>query len=195
MANSYTTSERKSELEQDIFDFSKQQFEKNRRLSMEASWLLENISPLSETLRDLSIRSRDSRDVCITATVSTPDCDKSELFIEREEQLVLQKNSENEMSEEQLDSITKDIDQLEQNINEVRSEIKRLRFKSVSILTEQQSGFSKDKDADFDDTRSFLKLEKMISLLESEKNELESKRQATVLRLQNKMLDNIKAIQ
>jgi len=187
--NSKLTSEQTSELEEsEVLEFSKRQFEKCQYESKLVSEMLENLQPLERTLRTISDASRRN-------SISVP-LHKQNSFLSQLSQAeeIIMRGSENEIPEEELVLITKDIDELEKSINDRRARISHLRQKSLSLLTAELPDFMMDYNSDSDDdTSTFLKLEKDINQLEGEKNEFERKRRQAVSRLQNKMWGNIKA--
>jgi len=102
---------------------------------------------------------------------------------EEEEQIARQTHSNLEFQEGELGIIAMDIDKFEQKINEIRAKISQLRWDSVNILTKEITGKLTDE-------LSWLDIEQNISRLENESHELEIKRRAAVVRLQNKILGN-----
>jgi len=99
-----------------------------------------------------------------------------------------------DLKEEEL--ISRDIDMLEQKINETRTKIRRLRGDSVTILTTEMSDLEIDCDqGNVKDSLSFLEIEQEVCRLEDESHELERKRREAVSRLENKMLGNILGIE
>lgn len=105
-------------------------------------------------------------------------------------------NCENVSQEVELEMISKDIDKLEESINESRKRIKHFRDESVYLLTKELSDSAIDNDSESVDSRpTFLEIEKEINRLEIEKDDFESKRRKAVSRLQDKIWGNIKALE
>jgi hypothetical protein len=104
--------------------------------------------------------------------------------------------SENEMPGEELGMITRNIDKYEQSLNETTRKISNLRKDSFNALTTQLINEYSDYDADGNtEASNYLEIEKKINLLEGEKQDIESKRQVCVSRLQTKMLGNLLSIE
>jgi len=151
--------------------YSKLQFEKTRLQRAGFSEKLKNMQSLSYTLSKISLAKPKE-------WIRFP---VAEFSSEEEEAIARETHKNLEVLEDELGIITMDIDKFEQKINEIRAKISQLRGESVNILIKEITGKLKD-------ALSYLEIEENISRLENESHELEIKRRAAVVRLQNKML-------